>query len=118
MWPPALAFWFWVLWLSENGGVDGQAPPLPSLSTVKLLDGVFAPVPLKGVREVVVMAVPHTSGLATGASAPSFKCRVTLVNGCSGFSENTAVSWPVASLGMTSPLRRTDTPYLADSASR
>ena len=44
--PPAFGFWFWVLCASANASGELHAPPLPLLSTVKLLTGVFAAVPL------------------------------------------------------------------------
>ncbi len=72
--------------------------------------------PMYGTRLVSVFAVPHVSGFASGASAPWVKVSFTLLNGCSGFSENVAVSRPVVSFGTTEPLRRTSTPYRFDSA--
>ena len=108
-----------MLWLSANGSGEAQAPPLPLLSTVNgPTSGDCGAVPLNGVRVVVVVAVPHVSGLASGASAPVLKCRIASLKGCSGFSEKVVVSWPVVSLGTTEPFRRTEIPYLVDSASR
>ena len=69
-----------------------------------------APSLATGVKLVEPVGVPQISGLATEVSAPRLKCSVRFVNGCSGFSLNTVVSWPVTSLGITSPLTRTETP--------
>jgi hypothetical protein len=88
------------------------------VSTTKLLIGDCAAVPVNGVRLVSVVAGPHASGLASGASGPPVKRRIALLNGCSGFSENVAVNRPVVSSGTTEPFRRTSTPYLVDSALR
>ncbi len=107
-----------LLCVGANGVGDAHAPLLLSLSTVNA-SAIVADVSgfASGVRVASVVAGPHASGLATGASAPPLNCSFTFVNGCSGFSENIVVSWPVVSLGVTSPFTRTDTPYLADSAS-
>src|ERR1039458_4290954 len=69
-------------------------------------------------RLVAVVAVPHVSGLAIGASAPPVNLRIASLNGCSGLSVNVAGSRPVVSLGVTEPCRRTSTPYRFDSALR
>ena len=91
---PAAGGWPEVLWASENGGVDGQAPPLPSRSTVKLLEGLLkgANGEVNGVSAVEAVAVPHVSGFATGARAPVLKLRIAFPTGCSGFSENSVVT--------------------------
>ena len=94
------------LWASEKG--SGERHP----STPKLLEEVWegANGDVKRVTSVDVVALVHLTGFATGASAPPLKLRIALPSGCSGFSEKTVVTWPVASFGKASPLIRTDTP--------
>ena len=84
---------------------------LPGALVVLVLGGVaVAKAPMYGTSCVVPATVPHVSGLAIGASAPPLNFSLMLLNGCSGFSENVAVSRPVVSLGVTEPFRRTETP--------
>jgi hypothetical protein len=68
-------------------------------------------VPETGPKLDVPFGVPQMSGLATDVSTPRLKCSARLVNGCSGFSLNTVVTWPVTGLGVTSAFTRTETPY-------
>src|SRR4051794_14821123 len=51
-------------------GVGGQAPPAPSLSTLKSEVRVAAGWPEYGVSELVVLARPHASGVASVAPGP------------------------------------------------
>ena len=117
---PAFAGWPVPLCVQEKGSGEGQAPPLPSASRAKLLEGLLggANGEVNGVSVVAVVAVPQESGFAIGARAPPVKLRIAFPSGCSGFSGKTVVTWPVAGLGVVSPLIRTETPYRADSASR
>src|ERR1017187_5582981 len=105
-----------MLWVGANGSGDAHAPPALLASTTKLLVGDCAAVPVNGLRLVSVVAVPHASGLASGASGPPLKVNFTLLKGCSGFSANVAVSRPVVSLGVAVPFKRTSTSYFVDSA--
>ena len=45
-----------------------------------------AGVPVTGTKLAEPVGVPHTSGLAIAVSTSRLKCRLRLVNGCSGFS--------------------------------
>src|ERR1035441_5955730 len=100
-----------------NGTGEAHAPPEPFPSTVKLLAGSVAAVPVNGVRTALAVAVPHVSELANDPRASLRKLMVSFVNGCSGFLTNVATSWPVAGLGSTDPSTRTEIPYRFDSAS-
>ena len=108
-----------MLWVGANGSGEEHPPPAPLLSTTNgLTNGDTAAVPLNGLKVASLVALPQASGFAIGASAPPLKCKIRLLNGCSGFSVKVVVSRPVVGFGVTVPFSRTETPYLADSASR
>ena len=73
-------------------GVGPQPPPAPSASTVKLLVGVAGALPEYGVIELVVVASPQASGLASVAFGPPFRFSVKSSNGTCGVSANVVVS--------------------------
>src|SRR4051794_9328571 len=75
-----------------NGGVAGQAPPLPSASTGNVLVGLFAAVPEYGVSALVVVAAPQASGLASAACGPPLNFSVKSLNGTCGVSAKVVVS--------------------------
>ena len=54
------------------------------------------PSAVNGMKAVVAWPAPQRQALASGASAPPLKCRISSLNGCSGFSLNVVVSCPVA----------------------
>src|SRR4051794_37106772 len=87
-------------------GVGGQAPPAPSLSTVKAEAGVAAGWPEYGVRALVVVAGPHASGVASVAPGPPANVNVKCSKGTCGVSLNVAVRRPVCGSGCTEPTSR------------
>ncbi len=84
-------------------GVGGQAPPAPSASTVNELVGVAAGWPEYGINWLVVVAVPHASGVASVAAGPPLNASVKSVNGTCGVFVNVAVRRPVCGFGATEP---------------
>ncbi len=68
---------------------------------------------LHGVRLLSALYSPHVLGFATVERDPPLSCTFSSLNGSSGFSSKTVVSWPVAGSGVTVPLTLTSTPWPA-----
>src|SRR5579875_3417632 len=89
--------------VGENGSGLGHAPPAPLWSTVKLELGLAAALPDHGLSELVVLAGPHRSGLASGAAGPPLIVSLRSEKGTWGWFLNVFVTWPVDFFAVTVP---------------
>ena len=83
----------WVVWKESEGVASG-----PEAGAVH------------GVSDVVVVWVPHTAGVRSGALAPSKKSSSKSSKGSWGLPETVVLSWPVAGSRLTLPASFTTTP--------
>src|SRR6478736_1479149 len=111
-WLPASKLGVLGSWAAEVG----QAPPPGAVVVSNESDGVASGPDegaVQGVRDVVVVCVPHTAGVRSGALAPSKKRSLKSSKGTWGLPGTVVVNCPVAGSRLTLPASFATTPVWA-----